>query len=217
MTDETQTPEPQQPAEGNTGTGQGFNFPPVTTSGTSETEQPAAEPAQGAQEPASRPEQAKDEETPAKDDEKVEDFASPLESERNLPVGQVVGGGGYAPAPADLSGPEVEQPGQGHDSLAYDKHGTEATTAGGEKVTVVVAHPVRVDGTNRRSDDDALEGHKVKIVEGDYKDRKGVFLSVERHDPSTGYPSQVIVRTSDDENQLLSVPYGSIRPDLSQR
>lgn len=145
------------------------------------------------------------------------DFESPLEGERDLPVGVPVGGGGYELAEADLSGKKPGTPGGSHDSLAYDKHSTEATTKAGKTVAIVVAHPVRVDGTNRRSDDDALEGSKVKIVAGDYKDRKGVFLKVEQHDPKSGYPAQVIVRTSDDEHQYLSVPYESIRPDLSQR
>jgi len=82
---------------------------------------------------------------------------------------------------------------------------------------IVVVAPVRVDGRNRRTDDDALEGAQCEIVKGDLKGTEGVFTQVQRYDPESGYPTQVIVRTDDDNYELVSVPYADIRPAKSLR
>lgn len=106
------------------------------------------------------------------------------------PINVVVGGQSY---PLDV----VEEAPHGVVALSFEKHGVQ---------------PVRVDGRNRRSDNDALEGGFCQVVDGRFKGRKGVFVSVTKHDPNTGYPTQVVVRTRDNEYQHLSVPYSSIRP-----
>lgn len=137
------------------------------------------------------------------------------------PIREVYGGRDQRISPPDTSQGTVttarELDPRDVAGLAYAEHGTEAQDENGEVRPVVVVHPVRVDGRNRRSDDDVLEGHACEIVEGDYKGRKGVFLSVVRHDPQSGYPTQVLVRTQENEYEHLSVPYSSIRPPKSLR
>lgn len=73
------------------------------------------------------------------------------------------------------------------------------------------AQPVKVDGRNRRSDDDALEGYFVDVVSG-Y--RQGSFGSFERvlKYGKDGYPTQILVRTRDEDNELISVAYRDVRP-----
>lgn len=133
------------------------------------------------------------------------------------PPGIPVGGQDRQSTPPDLAA-DPEPAGGDLGPLTYGKHSTEATNEDGEKVPIVVAHPVFVDGTNRRSDADGLEGQKVEIVDGDHKGRKGVFLKTETYDPQSGYPVQIIVRTdADDKYELLSVPYASVRPPQSVR
>jgi hypothetical protein len=101
--------------------------------------------------------------------------------------------------------------------LSYGKHSKSARTEEGDEQPIVVVHPVRVDGRNRRSDDDVIEGGPCEITEGDLEGVDGVFWLVARYDPQTGYPVQVIVRTADDQNEYVSVPYDSIRPRKSLR
>lgn len=69
------------------------------------------------------------------------------------------------------------------------------------------ADPVRVDGTNRLHGDDALEGHFVKVIDGEHAGRVGSFEKVLEHDPSTGQPTNILVRTRDADSLLLSLPY----------
>jgi hypothetical protein len=76
--------------------------------------------------------------------------------------------------------------------------------------------PVRVDGRNRRSDDDALEGALVNVVAGPHKGRVGVFLQVATYDHETGFPSRILVRTRDDEHELIPVAYGDVRPKVGR-
>lgn len=70
---------------------------------------------------------------------------------------------------------------------------------------------VRVDNLTRRSDDDALEGHFVKVVSGEYVGRVGGFERVLSSGPD-GYPIRILVRTRDAENELLTVAYADVRP-----
>lgn len=194
MTDETHTPEPQEPVS-------------------APEPQPPVKWPESPQEPAEAPEQpplAAGGRDPAEPPPAYGLTADP-------PPGIVVGGQDRQASPPDLA--DAPEPAGGDlGPLAYEKHSTEATAEDGEKVPIVVAHPVFVDGTNRRSDNDGLEGQKVEIVEGDHKGRKGVFLKTETYDPQTGYPVQIIVRTdADDKYELLSVPYASVRPLQSVR
>lgn len=76
--------------------------------------------------------------------------------------------------------------------------------------------PVRVDGTNRRDDNDGLEGGFVEVVAGEFKGLLGSFISVEKTDPATGYPEIIIVRARDHagDHDLVSVAYADCRPVL---
>lgn len=73
-----------------------------------------------------------------------------------------------------------------------------------------VVQPVQVDGRNRKSDEDGLEGHFVNVVDGEHKGRLGAFVSVVERE-ADGYPKQILVRTRDEYNQLLSVAYKHVR------
>ena len=77
-----------------------------------------------------------------------------------------------------------------------------------------VATPVKVDGTNRRDDEDALEGLFCEIVSGEFAGRWGVFDHVLEYDAATGYPKQIVVITRDAHNESLSVAYSDCRPSL---
>jgi hypothetical protein len=78
------------------------------------------------------------------------------------------------------------------------------------------AQPIRVDGRNCRSDDDALEGGFVNVVAGPYKGRVGVFTQVLTYSDVTGYPTKILVRTRDDEHELIGVEYASVRPKVGR-
>lgn len=79
------------------------------------------------------------------------------------------------------------------------------------KPTKATVHPIRVDGRNRRTDDDALEGSFVTIVAGEHEGRLASFEQVQSYGKD-GYPTEVVVRTRDADSLLLSVPYADIRP-----
>jgi phage-related tail fiber protein len=141
-------------------------------------------------------------------------------AQAETPIGVAYGGEGTtATEPVvqdDLVAAREEDP-RNVAGLAYGKHSSEASDEEGNVTPIVVAHPVRVDGRNKRSDDDVPEGARCTIVQGNDKNTDGVFFSVERYDPQSGYPVQVIVRTDDDQNQFLSLPYSYIRPRKSLR
>lgn len=71
--------------------------------------------------------------------------------------------------------------------------------------------PVHVDQRTRRSDDDALEGHFVDIIDGDDKGRRGTFDRVTEYG-TDGYPKRILVITRDERNEPLDVPYEYARP-----
>lgn len=75
-----------------------------------------------------------------------------------------------------------------------------------------VATPVVVNQYTSRDDNDVLLGHWCDVVSGDYAGRRGQYRDDAEHDPETGYPSKVIVRTRDAENELIVVNYSDIRP-----
>lgn len=73
------------------------------------------------------------------------------------------------------------------------------------------ATPVRVDNRSRRDDNDALEGHFVKIIDGEHAGRVGTFDQVvDREDD--GYPKTILVISRDEKNEILQVPYEDARP-----
>ena len=94
--------------------------------------------------------------------------------------------------------------------VEVEKGDTKADIA--EKLATPAAKPIVVSNFTKRSDDDALLGSWVDVVSGDYAGRRGAYVDDAGHDPQTGYPSQVIVRTRDAENELIVVDYGDIRP-----
>ena len=82
----------------------------------------------------------------------------------------------------------------------------------GSAVPPTIVAPVVMNNYTTRSDDDAIEGGWVDIVSGDYAGRFGSFRQALEHDPKTGYPTLIAVRTRDAENELLAVDYGDVRP-----
>lgn len=73
-----------------------------------------------------------------------------------------------------------------------------------------MAAPVVVDQRGRRSDGDALEGHFARMNDG----RLVAVEKVESRD-GNGYPVNVMVRTRDARNELLSVAWASLDPEGS--
>jgi hypothetical protein len=72
------------------------------------------------------------------------------------------------------------------------------------------AQPVQVDGRNRKAGDDGLEGHFVNVVAGEHAGRVGAFIKVLERE-ADGFPKQILVRTRDEFNQLLSVAYADVK------
>ena len=73
---------------------------------------------------------------------------------------------------------------------------------------------VRVDNTTRRSDDDALEGHFVKVIGGEHEGQLGAYLHTLEADSKTGYPAQILVRFRDATygHDVAAVAYKDVRP-----
>lgn len=82
---------------------------------------------------------------------------------------------------------------------------------GMQTVQVKTVAPVQVDGRNRRSDEDALVGHFVDVVDGDHAGRRGAFERVLKYGED-GWPTQALVRSRDEFNELLTVAYKHLRP-----
>lgn len=74
------------------------------------------------------------------------------------------------------------------------------------------ATPVVVDNHTARSDDDAHFGSFVDVVDGEHKGRVGAYFHTVDHDPKTGYPLHILVRTRDEFNHLIEVAYKHVRP-----
>lgn len=74
--------------------------------------------------------------------------------------------------------------------------------------------PVRVDQFNRRSGEDALEGSRVTVVDGEHAGHDGAFVKVVEADPKTNYPAVVLVRFTGGNysTEYAVVPYESVRP-----
>jgi hypothetical protein len=81
------------------------------------------------------------------------------------------------------------------------------------------APPNRVTVTqyNRRDDNDLLEGQFVKITDGKHQGRWGAYVKPTAFDGKTGYPSEILVQTQDDEHELLVVPVGQAEHKASPR
>ena len=67
-----------------------------------------------------------------------------------------------------------------------------------------------VQDVTARSDDDALVGHFVDVVDGDHKGRYGVLDSTSEPD-ADGYPSRGTVITRDQHNETINVKYADLR------
>lgn len=63
----------------------------------------------------------------------------------------------------------------------------------------------------RRSDEDAILGSFVDVVDGEHQGRFGHFFDVVESD-SNGFPVTALVRTRDSRSDVLSLPYESLRP-----
>lgn len=73
---------------------------------------------------------------------------------------------------------------------------------------------VIVDGRNRRTDDDALEGGFANVVSGPHAGRFGALMYVTERGED-GYPTKCVLRTRDAYNQFLAVDYADLRPSGS--
>lgn len=74
---------------------------------------------------------------------------------------------------------------------------------------------VTPDGRNRRTDEDAKVGGFVDVVDGEHKGRWGAFLRIVKHG-ADGWPEQALVRTRDEFNEDLVVPYEHLRDSVSK-
>ncbi len=74
------------------------------------------------------------------------------------------------------------------------------------------AAPVTVDNFTRRSDDDAIHGSWVDVISGPHAGRFGAYVEDAAHDPLSGYPVVIVVRSRDALNELLHVNYADVRP-----
>jgi hypothetical protein len=81
---------------------------------------------------------------------------------------------------------------------------------------IVEAQPVApvtmVDSRTRRSEDDAMLGSWVDVISGPDQGRFGAYVDTVHHDPQTGYPSVILIRSRDARNELLEVSYSDVRP-----
>lgn len=89
-----------------------------------------------------------------------------------------------------------------------------STEAPPEPVIVAVA-PVKVEGRNRRTDDDALEGGWAVVVSGEFAGRRGTFDYVVDYSAVDGYPETVALLTRDERNEHLIVSYADLRPSAA--
>ena len=71
--------------------------------------------------------------------------------------------------------------------------------------------PVAVTNFTRRSGAEALLGHFVDIVKGEFAGRFGHYFADVSHKPD-GYPDRVQVRTRDSDNLVVEVGHDEIRP-----
>lgn len=67
-----------------------------------------------------------------------------------------------------------------------------------------------VDRLGRRSGDDALEGQFVRLVSGEHQGRVGAYVETTERDKD-GFPSQILVRSRDEHNELLNVAYSDAK------
>lgn len=83
---------------------------------------------------------------------------------------------------------------------------------------VIVGSGVAHDGAvyRARSDDDVLTNAFCKVIAGPYAGRYGVFWSTASLG-ADGWPSEVVVRTRDAEDENIVVSYADIRPDVAGR
>lgn len=116
---------------------------------------------------------------------------------------------GSAPDPTQFKKDELVTAAQVQ-GVEVEKGDTKADIA--EKLATPAAKPIVVSNFTARSDEDAQLGSWVDVVSGEYAGRRGAYVDDAGHDPQTGYPSQIIVRTRDAENELIVVDYSDARP-----
>jgi hypothetical protein len=68
-----------------------------------------------------------------------------------------------------------------------------------------------VGNQQKRSDDDAVLGSFVDVVDGEHQGRFGHFFDVADSEQG-GFPKTVLVRTRDEFNEVLRVLYKHLRP-----
>lgn len=71
--------------------------------------------------------------------------------------------------------------------------------------------PMIVGTVRQRSDEDALLGHWVDVVSGEYQGKFGQFFDVAESDKD-GIPKTALVRTRDAQAEVIRVAYGDLRP-----
>jgi hypothetical protein len=63
------------------------------------------------------------------------------------------------------------------------------------------------------TDDEPRLGQFVKVIDGPYRGRYGVYINL--GDEQYGRPTTAIVRTRDDEDMGIVVQYAHLRPDVA--
>ena len=119
--------------------------------------------------------------------------------------------------------------GDGHDATTQLQENAAAAPAAARAGTAGTPVPTQggfVDQASRRSGEDALEGHFVRIdlnfngVSDAYKEAGiedhrgdyGVYLTPTSLNPDTGIPEFALIRLRDDTNARITVPYDALRP-----
>lgn len=134
--------------------------------------------------------------TPPGVQEPAPDAPAPVSEASSVPAAPVASGPEVTPDPTPGSTP----------STSPD---VPAPTTGDP---VPVAQPVVVNNYTVRSDDDALLGSWVDVIGGPNQGRFGSYVDTVHHDPETGYPSVILIRSRDARNELLEVEYSDVRP-----
>lgn len=130
-------------------------------------------------------------------------------------VGDIQGG-----EAGELREEDLPKPDDSHNEprMVVDRKDTAEShrAASGDPNMHIVKEPIRVDGRNRRSDEDGLEGHFVQVVAGDHQGLFGTFEEVVEAGED-GYPETILVTPRTAPNDRVEVAYKDVRPAAQAR
>lgn len=129
-------------------------------------------------------------------------------------------------APADAAAQQTQDPAQLASDFKKDELQTAAAVQGvdvpasatkADLAEAIVSQsgsvqPVVVDLATKRDDNDPILGSWVDVVSGEYQGRYGSYVSTVTHDPSTGYPDRVMIKTRDKDDMYVELDYSDLRP-----